>query len=1142
MIYYNDANYDGGGMYLENKSTGTLTAANCTVYDNEATDSGGGMFLENKSTGTLTTVNCTVYSNDADDGGGMYFDNFNDGMLTFANSISFGNTAATEGPDVYHYTTGIEATLMNCLLGEAAAGDPLTITNPVSIDDGNGNVLGYPLFASRNPNESVFLRLTDTSPALDAGDNSSIPTSVTTDLAGNNRIQNTTVDLGAYEGAFVLLPSQQYYVDENASSGVNDGTSWANAYTDLQDALGQAGPGDSIFVADGIYLPTTGTNRTISFTIPRGVLVYGGFASGEANLAARDLSLGNETILSGDIGIGITTLGDFDDAGYDDNSYHVVSMINADALLDGFIVQGGNANGSESDEEGGGIYAIEAETLRNMTVRYNISSGDGGGMFISNSSIGTLTAVNCMVYDNKSEDGGGMYLENESTGTITAVNCMVYDNEAKDDGGGMYLWSESIGTVTAVNCMVYGNEAKHDGGGMFLENESTGTLTAVNCTVYDNKAEGDGGGMLLYNESTGTLTAVNCTVYDNKAEEGGGMYLQNESTGTITAVNCTIYGNEAEEDGGGMYFDNVGDGILTFANSISFGNTAAIEGPDAYYYTTRDCHPGFPCPEATLAHCLLGEAAAGDPLTITNNVLADPLFASTTPGEATFLRLSATSPALDAGDNSLVPTGVTTDLAGNVRIQDGKGDNTATVDLGAYERPSIDLVLVNTSPNVDENVTSGSLSTLNVTNTSLSVVSFTVSEGNAASTYFGVTITATDTTLVVLSGATLDAETATSHDITIQGKGTDGNEVGNALDATIMINDVNDEAPTIPILSLPATNAIAIYAGNTATLVAPTLVNAILLNATSTDADATTANNTVTYRLEAVSPTMQTDLDAILAIDENTGVITLTNALGEADNGMHTFKVVASDGVAGTADAETADQTLEINISATAASYTLMITSPSVDENVTSGSLSALNLVNGDAITGFEVSEGNAASSNFEVMTNSGGTWMLQVASGATLDAETALSHTITIQGKDTDGNDVGNALDATITINDVNDEAPTTPALSLPASDPVATYAGNMATITELTAADAVLLNAASTDADVTAANNAVVYSLVSVSPTTPTDLDAILAIDENTGVITLTKALTTADNGTHTFKVIASDGVAGRRMRRPMSKHSKS
>ena len=37
------------------------------------------------------------------------------------------------------------------------------------------------------------------------------------------------------------------------------------------------------------------------------------------------------------------------------------------------------------------------------------------------------------------------------------------------------------------------------------------------------------------------------------------------------------------------------------------------------------------------------------------------------------------SPAIDAGDNAVVPTGVTTDLAGSARIVNG------TVDMGAYE-------------------------------------------------------------------------------------------------------------------------------------------------------------------------------------------------------------------------------------------------------------------------------------------------------------------------------------------------------------------------------------------------------------------------------------------------------------------------
>ena len=50
------------------------------------------------------------------------------------------------------------------------------------------------------------------------------------------------------------------------------------------------------------------------------------------------------------------------------------------------------------------------------------------------------------------------------------------------------------------------------------------------------------------------------------------------------------------------------------------------------------------------------------------------------------LRLLVGSPALDAGDNAAVPSGITTDLLGENRIQDGDGDGIATVSLGAYER------------------------------------------------------------------------------------------------------------------------------------------------------------------------------------------------------------------------------------------------------------------------------------------------------------------------------------------------------------------------------------------------------------------------------------------------------------------------
>src|SRR5678815_2684435 len=66
-----------------------------------------------------------------------------------------------------------------------------------------------------------------------------------------------------------------------AATGSNDGTTWENAYTDLQSALADGPACAQIWIARGTYKPTATTDRTISFNIKPFVAVYGGFAGGE---------------------------------------------------------------------------------------------------------------------------------------------------------------------------------------------------------------------------------------------------------------------------------------------------------------------------------------------------------------------------------------------------------------------------------------------------------------------------------------------------------------------------------------------------------------------------------------------------------------------------------------------------------------------------------------------------------------------------------------------------------------------------------------------------------------------------------------------------------------------------------------------
>ena len=92
------------------------------------------------------------------------------------------------------------------------------------------------------------------------------------------------------------------YVDADAT-GADDGSSWTDAHTDLQDALAAAGSGDEVWVAEGTYYPTSTSTRTFSFHLETGVAVYGGFDGTETQLSQRDWET-NVTVLSGAIGAG----------------------------------------------------------------------------------------------------------------------------------------------------------------------------------------------------------------------------------------------------------------------------------------------------------------------------------------------------------------------------------------------------------------------------------------------------------------------------------------------------------------------------------------------------------------------------------------------------------------------------------------------------------------------------------------------------------------------------------------------------------------------------------------------------------------------------------------------------------------------
>ena len=262
------------------------------------------------------------------------------------------------------------------------------------------------------------------------------------------------------------------YVNSNAS-GLNDGTTWANAYTSFQSALTAATSGDQIWVAKGTYKPSsaydlTNTSRYYHFRMINGVTIYGGFAGTETATSQRtNFGAGqtNETILSGDL----------NDNGKDDNDcYHVFyqpSGLASSAILDGFTIKGGNANNSAWPHDyGGGMYNYSSSpTLTNCTFTSNSASlYHGGGM--CNQAYSSPTLTNCTFTSNSASDYGGGMFNSESSSTLN--NCIIWGNTATRNGDELCL---IVGTIT-LNYSCYAS----DPGDVYIY---SGTFTASNNNI-----------------------------------------------------------------------------------------------------------------------------------------------------------------------------------------------------------------------------------------------------------------------------------------------------------------------------------------------------------------------------------------------------------------------------------------------------------------------------------------------------------------------------------------------------------------------------------------------------------------------------------------------------------------------------------
>jgi hypothetical protein len=400
----------------------------------------------------------------------------------------------------------------------------------------------------------------------------------------------------AVVAAFLLtaVPVHAQVIRAVNAAGPGGPGPWAAATTDLRAALLASAPGDQVWVAAGTYRPAPpGGTRTLSFTVPSGVRVYGGFSGTEASFSERsgDPSL-FPTILSGDLN-GDDTVG----ANRGDNALRVVVITNANdqTVLDRFTIRSGNSAAYPSAP-------IPADV------------GPGAGLYITSSSV---RISDCRIADNATgrkfpaaaavdgADGAGAYI---SGGAPVFTRCTFDSNTC---GAGGYLNQCISGTGQPGG--VGGN-----GGGVFALNSSP---SFISCNFTKNASGAGNNGLGCVNmPSPGTAAGY------------GGAFASSGSACTFTL--CSFSLNTAASGGAGGVSGQSGavaangPGGNGGALSITGGAPSTIT---ACRFTRNSAGPGVPTTFSGFTNAPAGGAGGsggalwvhGATVTIINSLFAD---------------------------------------------------------------------------------------------------------------------------------------------------------------------------------------------------------------------------------------------------------------------------------------------------------------------------------------------------------------------------------------------------------------------------------------------------------------------------------------------------------------------------------------
>jgi hypothetical protein len=721
-VFYNNVGYYCKGVvYSSNNSSPVFM--NCLFARNQNSDTASAFYITNSS---ASITNSTFFGNitfSTTVGEGVI--KCTNSSVNITNSIFFHNLSDFDNNNNIFVQDSSELSLYS---------SSANVSNTIIQNFVNGTFL----FLAQNPRfkdtadidgpDNRFFTSDDglqlvnpCSPAMNTGNNSAA-TGYTTDILGNPRIfNNQVIDLGPYETqAAPITPLRTVYVKKSAT-GANDGSSWTNAFTDLQKALLYCA--DTIKVAADTYYPSAEQNPNKAFNLENKTILLGGYPStGNPSNAERNPNI-YVTSLSGNLSASIKSLTVI-------RSKHTDST----CIMDGFEIRQGGVTNYFGIYNSAAVYLTNSSSLifKNVRITKNQNSpflliskstpnffdcvidsnffgaeiwystptfkrcsftGNTNGVI---NNIASQTVIDsCSISRNPSS-----IIVNNSNSNGVISNCRFINNGTLDTGPDVYNISSS---PLVYKCYFSDSSNAQYGGAVRNENLSrpvfrlcefrnfkviyTGGVVHnansspifISCVFAGNASSGGGG--VVHNINYSTPQFINCAAAYNTA--GNGSFMFNDRS-FPEIINCTITRHSRVNGGAGAsVIANRDSSRLVVKNTILWGNVFNVYNntiPDIFH---ENGAPNIPSSTAIFnsvtqyygVNGVDGNFVGVNPRMFEYNDPdgLDNIYFTADDG----MKLTACSPVLNAGNNADVTE--TNDILLNTRIIG------SAVDIGAYE-------------------------------------------------------------------------------------------------------------------------------------------------------------------------------------------------------------------------------------------------------------------------------------------------------------------------------------------------------------------------------------------------------------------------------------------------------------------------